>query len=50
MHSTDWKSALMFGLEPTEELVHVCLPVIKKGIDAYKEMPRRDSAVKRFAL
>ena len=28
---------LMFGLEPTEELVHVRLPVIKKGI-VYKSL------------
>ena len=26
----------MFGREPTEELVHVRLPVIKKGIEVYK--------------
>ena len=30
---------LMFGLEITEELVHVRLPVIKKGIEVYKGMP-----------
>lgn len=36
---------LMFGLEPTEELVHLRLPVIKKGIEVYKAMPGRDSAV-----
>ena len=41
---------LMFGLEPTEELVHVRLPVIKKGIEVYKGMPRRDSAVKCFEV
>ena len=35
----------MFGLEPTEELVHLRLPVIKKGIEVYKAMPGRDSAV-----
>ena len=39
----------MFGLEPTEELV-VCLPVIKKGIEVYKGMPGRDSAVKCFEV
>ena len=27
---------LMFGLEPTEELVHVYPPVIKKRIEVYK--------------
>ena len=31
---------LMFGLEPTEELVDVCLPVIKKEIALFKEMPK----------
>ena len=41
---------LMFGLEPTEELVHVRLPVIKKGIEVNKGMPRRDSAVKCFEV
>ena len=27
---------LMFGLEPTEELVHVYPPLIKKRIEVYK--------------
>ena len=31
---------LMIGLEPTEELVDVRLPVIKKGIAVFKEMPK----------
>ena len=31
---------LMFGLKPTEELVHVRLSVIKKGIAVFKEMPK----------
>lgn len=35
----------MFGLEPTEELVQLRLPVIKKGIEVYKAMPGRDFAV-----
>ena len=41
---------LMFGLEPTEELVHLGLPVIKKGIEVYKGMLGRDSAVKCFEV
>ena len=41
---------LMFGLEPTEDLVHVCLLVIKKGIEVYKGMPGGDSAVKCFEV
>ena len=41
---------LMIGLVPTEELVDVCLPVIKKGIAVFKEMPKGDSAVKRFEV
>ena len=40
----------MFELQPTEELVHVCLPVIKKGIEVYKGMLRRDSGVKCFEV
>ena len=39
----------MFGLEPTEELVHVRLAVIKKGIELYKGMPGR-AAVKCFEV
>ena len=35
----------MFGREPTEELVHVRLLVVKKGIEVYKGMPGRDSTV-----
>ena len=35
----------MFGQEPTEELVHVRLLVVKKGIEVYKGMLRRDSTV-----
>ena len=31
---------LRFGLEPTEELVDECVPVIKKGIAVFKEMPK----------
>ena len=31
---------LMFGLEPTKELVYVRLPVINKGIAVFKEMPK----------
>ena len=38
----------MFGLEPTEELVHVRLPVIMKRIEVYKGMPERGSVVKCF--
>ena len=34
----------------TNRRISTCLPVIKKGIDVYKGMPRRDSAVKRFAV
>ena len=41
---------MIFGLEPTEELVHVRLPVIKKGIGVYKGMLGRDSAVKCFEV
>ena len=40
----------MFGLEPTEELVDVRLPVIMKGIAVFKEMPKWDSAVKHFEV
>ena len=36
----------MFGLELTEELVHVRLPVIKKGIEVCKGMQGRDSGMK----
>ena len=43
--SNSFLQPLMFGLEPTEELVHLRLPVIKKGIEVYKAMPGRDSAV-----
>ena len=39
---------LMFGLEPTEELVDVRLPVVMKGVAVFKEMPKWDSAVKHF--
>ena len=39
---------LMFGLEPTKELVYVRLPVINKGIAVFKEMPKWNSAVKHF--
>ena len=41
---------LVFGPEPTEELVHVRLPVIMKEIEVNKEMPGRDSAVKCFVI
>ena len=41
---------LMFGLEPTEELVLVRLSVIKKGIEVYKGMLRQDSALKCFEV
>ena len=41
---------LMFGLELTEELVHVRLPVIKKGIEVYKGMQGRDSGMKCFVV
>ena len=41
---------LVFGPEPTEELVHLCLPVIMKEIEVNKEMPGRDSAVKCFVI
>ena len=34
--SNSFLQPLMFGQEPTEELVHVLLPVIKKGIEVYK--------------
>ena len=40
----------MFGREPTEELIQVRLPVIKRGIEVYKGMPGRDSAVKFFEV
>ena len=43
--SNSFLQPLMFGLEPTEELVHLRLPVIKKGIEVYKAMQERDSAV-----
>ena len=43
--SNSFLQPLMFELEPTEELVHLRLPVIKKGIEVYKAMPERDSAV-----
>lgn len=43
--SNSFLQPLMFGLEPTEKLVHLRLPVIKKGIEVYKAMPGRDSAV-----
>ena len=35
----------MIGQEPTEELVHVRLLVVKKGIEVYKGMPGQDSTV-----
>ena len=41
---------LMFGREPTEELIQVRLPVIKRGIEVYKGMPGQDSAVKFFEV
>ena len=44
------RQPLMFGLELTEELVHVCLPAIKKGIELCKGMPGRDSAAKCFVV
>ena len=44
------RQPLMFGLELTEELVHVRLPVIKKGIEVYKGMQGRDSAMKCFVV
>ena len=34
----------------TEELVHVRLPVIKKGIEVYKGMQGRDSGMKCFVV
>ena len=40
----------MFRREPTEELVQVRLPVIKKGIEVYKGMPGQDFAVKCFEV
>lgn len=43
--SNSFLQPLTFGLEPTEKLVHLRLPVIKKGIEVYKAMPGRDSAV-----
>ena len=41
---------LMFGREPTEELIQIRLPVIKRAIEVYKGMPGRDSAVKYFEV
>ena len=48
--SNSFLQPLMFGLESTEELVHVRLPVIKKEIEAYKGMPGRDSTEKCFEV
>ena len=46
----DFSTALDVWARTNRRINNVRLPVIKKGIEVYKGMPRRDSAVKCFQV